>query len=125
MALTVDIVTPQKLVFSGPASEVRLPGWKGQFCALEQHELSLALLRGGIIHAADQRLVVGRGFAETTGTHVTILVDHCEVQGTISASDAQAHYSTAEAALANSVDGSAEWNDATEKMELAQARMAQ
>jgi len=123
MALTVDIVTPERLVFSGPASEVQLPGWKGQFCALEQHELSLALLRGGIIIAADQRLVVGRGFAEITGNQVTILVDHCEEVGTVSATDAQADYAAAEAALAESADGSSARQAATEKMELAQARM--
>ena len=29
--LTVDIVTPEKIVFSGPASEVRVPGWNGEF----------------------------------------------------------------------------------------------
>jgi F-type H+-transporting ATPase subunit epsilon len=124
MALTVDIVTPERLVFSGPASEVLLPGWNGQFGALEQHELALALLRGGIIIAADQKLVVGRGFAEITGTQVTILVDHCENAGTVSPAQAQSDYTAAESALGTSHAGSADWNQATEQMELAQARMA-
>ena len=124
MALTVDIVTPERLVFSGPASEVVLPGWNGQFAALEQHELSLALLRGGVIFAADQKLVVGRGFAEITGTQVTILVDHCEKAGTVAAAQAQSDYSAAESALGGSSAGSADWNQATEQMELALARMS-
>ena len=123
MSVTVDIVTPERLVYSGPATEVQLPGWNGQFCALEQHELSLALLRGGIILAADQRLVVGRGFAEITGNQVTILVDHCEDAGTVSTAQAQADYAEAESALGNSHEGNADWINATEKMELAQARM--
>lgn len=125
MAMTIDIVTPERLVFSGPASQVQLPGWNGQFCALEAHELNLALLRGGVIRAADQHLVVGRGFAEITGDKATILVDHCEPAGTVPLNDAQAQYSEAEAAIGNSADGSAERQQAVEKMELAQARMAQ
>jgi F-type H+-transporting ATPase subunit epsilon len=123
MALNVDIVTPERLVFSGPASEVQLPGWKGQFCALEQHELSLALLRGGILITAGQQWVVGRGFAEITGQQVTILVDHCEAVGTAEAATARLDYAAAEATLAQSTEGTLEWRRATEKMELAQARM--
>ena len=123
MALTVDIVTPEKLVFSGPANEVVLPGWEGQFTALEQHELSLALLRCGVIQAAGNTFVVGRGFVEVTGDQITILVDHCEDAGTVSASQAQSDYQAAEAALANAQQGSQEWLSATEQLELAQARM--
>lgn len=125
MAMTVDIVTPERLVFSGPASQVQLPGWEGQFCALEAHELELALLRGGVIKAADQHLVVGRGFAEITGDKATILVDHCETAGTVSIADAQSQYAEAEAAVGASAFGSAERQQAVEKMELAQARMSQ
>jgi len=123
--MTVDIVTPERLVFSGPASQVQLPGWEGQFCALEAHELNLALLRGGVVKAADQHLVVGRGFAEITGDKATILVDHCEAAGTVSATDAQAQYAEAEADIAGTAFGTSERQQAIEKMELAQARMAQ
>ena len=35
--LQVDIVTPEKLVFSGIASEVLAPGWDGQFDVLQGH----------------------------------------------------------------------------------------
>ena len=46
--LQVDIVTPQKLIYSGSASEVRAPGWEGQFDVLPGHSLFLALLHGGV-----------------------------------------------------------------------------
>ena len=125
MAMTVDIVTPERLVFSGPASQVQLPGWDGQFCALEAHELNLSLLRGGVIKTADQHLVVGRGFAEISGDRATILVDHCEAAGTFSVAEAESQYTEAETAIGASAFGSAERQQAVEKMELARARMSQ
>lgn len=79
--LQVDIVTPQRLVFSGQASEVRAPGWEGQFDILPGHTLYLSLLHGGVLElvtgSSSQRFVVGRGFAEAGPDRVTILTDRC------------------------------------------------
>ena len=60
-----------------------------------------------------------------TGDKATILVDHCETAGTVSIADAQSQYAEAEAAVGASAFGSAERQQAVEKMELAQARMSQ
>ena len=65
MAMTVTSLHRSVWYSPGPLSSPA-SGWEGQFCALEAHELELALLRGGVIKAADQHLVVGRGFAEIT-----------------------------------------------------------
>jgi F-type H+-transporting ATPase subunit epsilon len=124
MALQVDIVTPEQLVYSGPASEVLVPGWEGQFCALEEHALSLVLLRGGVVQIAGDSWVVGRGFAEITGNQLTLLVDHCEPAGTVDQATAQQDYSAAEAKLALSADGSGDWSAAEEEMEKAVARLS-
>jgi len=79
--LQVDIVTPQKLIYSGSASEVRAPGWEGQFDVLPGHSLFLALLHGGVLELmtpeGPKRFVVGRGFAEAGPDRVTILTDRC------------------------------------------------
>lgn len=79
--LHVDIVTPQRLVFSGQAAEVRAPGWEGEFDILPGHTLFLSLLHGGVLELVtgngSQRFVIGRGFAEAGPDRVTILTDRC------------------------------------------------
>jgi F-type H+-transporting ATPase subunit epsilon len=79
--LHVDIVTPESLVFSGEARELRAPGWDGQFGILPGHDSYLSLLRGGICtvvtDAGEQRYIIGRGFAEATPDRVTVLTDSC------------------------------------------------
>ena len=64
----VRIVTPERRVFDGPATEVVLPAWEGELGVYPDHDALLALLRSGTcrVHTAEgvQRWVVGRGFAE-------------------------------------------------------------
>lgn len=79
-ALKVDIVTPERSVFSGPASEIVLPAWEGQLGVLPDHDALLSLLRAGtcvvnVQGEGTQRWVIGRGFADIGGDHVTLLTD--------------------------------------------------
>jgi len=79
--LIVDIVTPERLVFSGRANELRAPGWNGEFDVLPGHQLYLSLLHGGVLtlvtEGGEQRFAIGRGFAEAGPDRVTILTEHC------------------------------------------------
>lgn len=81
-SLQLDIVTPERNVFSGTVSQVVIPAWNGQMGVLPEHDALLALLRGGIAIAhtpsGEVRYVVGRGFAEIGPTQVTLLTDSCE-----------------------------------------------
>ena len=99
----VDIVTPQRLVFSGEAREIRAPGWDGEFGVLPGHDSYLALLRGGICtlvtNHGEQRYIIGRGFAETTSEHVTVLTDSCREAGTADKAKALRELVAAEAEL--------------------------
>ena len=101
--LQVDIVTPEKLAFSGKAQEVRAPGWKGEFGVLPDHTMYLALLRAGrcVVVTEDEEItyVVGRGFAEAGGERVTLLVDSCELASEIDKEAAAKELHEAEAAL--------------------------
>lgn len=92
-ALTVDIVTPERSVFSGAASEVLLPAWEGQLGVLPDHDALLSLLRCGPcevkVQGATHRWVIGRGFADVGGDHVTLLTDQAVAVEAIDKSAAQ------------------------------------
>ena len=128
MALKVDIVTPTSLVYSGEAAEVRLPGWRGEFGVLPDHEDYLALTRPGLLTlvkttGADDKYVVGPGFAEAGASGVTILVDFCESTEGLDKAEAQQEYAEAEATLARSAAGTSEWDAAEEQLALAMAKL--
>ena len=78
-ALQVEIVTPERAVYSGKVAEVLLPAWEGQLGVLPDHDTLLSLLKCGVCEVRDgsgvKRWVIGRGFADMGGDHVTVLTD--------------------------------------------------
>ncbi len=101
--LQVAIVTPERLVFSGEALEVRAPGWNGEFDILPGHALYLSLLHGGVLSvvtaAGERRFVIGRGFAEAGPDRVTILTERCAAPEEVDRSAAEADLRAAEEEL--------------------------
>lgn len=93
-ALQVEIVTPEKSVFSGQAVEVTLPAWEGQLGVLPDHDALLSLLKCGVAEVRDasgsKRWVIGRGFADIGGDHVTVLTDQAESVDDLDREGAQA-----------------------------------
>jgi F-type H+-transporting ATPase subunit epsilon len=127
MAIQVDILTPKRQAFSGPANEVRAPGWEGEFGVLPGHAALLSLLRGGICTVVtdkgEQRFVVGRGFAEVGPGHVTLLTDVAEPVEGVDKAAAQREIEAAEQAMASLSVESAEFKLAEERLEVARARL--
>ena len=82
MALHFELVSPEKLVFSGDVQQVDLPGAEGEFGVLENHAPVVATLRPGIltVHTAGgaQRMVVLGGFAEVSASGLTVLAEVAE-----------------------------------------------
>jgi len=82
MALHFELVSPEKLVFSGEVSQVDVPGAEGDFGVLEGHAPFVTTLRPGIltVHGSGgaQRIVVLGGFAEVSGEGLTVLADVAE-----------------------------------------------
>lgn len=74
-----DLVSPERLVFSGKVEQVDVPGSEGEFGVLADHAPAVAMLRPGIlvVHAggAPQRIVVSGGFAEVSASGLTVLAD--------------------------------------------------
>ena len=82
MALHFELVSPEKLVFSGEVSQVDVPGAEGDFGVLEGHAPFVTTLRPGIltVHGSGgaQRIVVLGGFAEVSSEGLTVLADVAE-----------------------------------------------
>jgi F-type H+-transporting ATPase subunit epsilon len=82
MTLHFELVSPEKLVFSGEVEQVDVPGAEGDFGVLEGHAPLVTTLRPGIltVHAAGgaQRIVVLGGFAEVSAEGLTVLADVAE-----------------------------------------------
>jgi F-type H+-transporting ATPase subunit epsilon len=79
MSLKLEIVTPEKRVFSDTVDTVVLPGSEGELGVLEAHVPlvtalnpgELAYVKEGVTH----HLAVGTGFVEITGHRVAVLTD--------------------------------------------------
>jgi F-type H+-transporting ATPase subunit epsilon len=72
-----ELVTPERLVFSGEASQVVVPGAEGDFAVLAGHSPFISTLRPGILEVTlpqgAQRLLVKKGVAEADPTRLTVL----------------------------------------------------
>ena len=77
-----ELVSPEKLLFSGDVEQVDVPGAEGDFGVLAGHAPMVTTLRPGIltVHAAggEQKMVVLGGFAEVSEAGLTILADLAE-----------------------------------------------
>jgi F-type H+-transporting ATPase subunit epsilon len=75
-----DLVSPEKLLFSGEVDQVDVPGSEGDFGVLAGHAPTVSALRPGImtvfVNGQAQRMVVLGGFAEVSADgKLTVLAD--------------------------------------------------
>jgi F-type H+-transporting ATPase subunit epsilon len=74
-----DLVSPEKLLFSGEVTQVDVPGSEGDFGVLAEHAPLVTTLRPGILVIYGERdalrIVVGGGFAEVGPAGLTVLAD--------------------------------------------------
>ncbi|MFA5898583.1 MAG: F0F1 ATP synthase subunit epsilon [Hyphomicrobium sp.] len=72
-----ELVTPERLVFSGEASQVVVPGAEGDFAVLSGHSPFISTLRPGILDVTmpdgRQQLLVKKGIAEADPDRLTVL----------------------------------------------------
>ncbi len=79
MPLHLDIVTPEKKVFSDAVDNVYLPGTDGEIGVLPMHAGLVTALKPGELRYLHNgqvvTLAIGSGFAEITQTKVVVLTD--------------------------------------------------
>ncbi|HUN54390.1 MAG TPA: F0F1 ATP synthase subunit epsilon [Smithella sp.] len=80
--LMLEIVTPEKMVFSDKIEEVTIPGAEGEFGVLRGHEAFLSAVDiGELNYIKDGKKTyysVNTGYAEVTSSKVTILIETAE-----------------------------------------------
>jgi len=74
-----DLVSPEKVLFSGEVSQVDVPGSEGDFGVLAAHAPLVTTLRPGILviysERDAQRIMVDGGFAEVGPAGLTVLAN--------------------------------------------------
>jgi F-type H+-transporting ATPase subunit epsilon len=80
MTFHFDLVSPEKLLFSGEVDQVDVPGSEGDFGVLANHAPTVSALRPGIMaitaNGQTQLMIVLGGFAEVSADgKLTVLAD--------------------------------------------------
>ena len=74
-----DLVSPEKLAFSGEVDQVDIPGVEGDFGVLAGHAPVVAAVRPGILTittgGSHQKIIVLGGLAEMSDKGLTVLAD--------------------------------------------------
>jgi F-type H+-transporting ATPase subunit epsilon len=74
-----DLVSPEKLAFSGEVDQVDVPGAEGDFGVLAGHAPIVAAVRPGILTITSggthQKIIVLGGLAEMSESGLTVLAD--------------------------------------------------
>lgn len=82
MPIQCDIITQERVVFSGLVDIVSLPGTEGRMGILPNHSPLLSALDFGEVlirrSGVEEYFAIGGGFVEVMPDHVTILADSAE-----------------------------------------------
>lgn len=104
--LIVDLVTPERLLFSETAHLATLPGEEGEFGVLAGHAPFVSLLKPGIVNiqesegAAPRKIFVSGGFAEVSPESCTVLAEEAFALSDLKVEDIEKRLKTAQSALA-------------------------
>ncbi len=112
--MKVEVVSPERVLFSGIATQVItrtesggeiafLPGQTSFLGVLTENHTRIYLEDGKV-----QNLAVHRGYVEASGAHVTILSDNAELAEDIDVTRARAAKERAETAMRSEHDASVE-----------------
>ena len=106
-----DLVSPEKLLFSGEVEQVDVPGSEGDFGVLAGHAPLVSIVRPGIltvrIEGKEEKIVVFGGFAEVSAKGLTILADVAAPAEEIDQTTLAAHIKQLEQKIETTPEGSA------------------
>ena len=101
--LHLEIVTPEKKIFSDTVEDVYLPGEEGEMGVLEMHAALVTSLKAGELRYRKDgevhELAIGSGFAEVTQEKVSVLTDMAMGEEDIDEAAVEAAVKSAEDAL--------------------------
>ena len=79
-AFHLELVSPERLLFSGDVESVLVPGIEGDFTVLKDHAPMMTTLRPGLVEVADKngktsKLFVRGGFVDVSAAGLTLLAE--------------------------------------------------
>lgn len=81
-AMLLEILTPEKVLFSGEVGYVLLPGEKAPFVVLHNHAPIISVLADGPLvwrsGEEESAVEVSGGFAEVADNKITVCVELCK-----------------------------------------------
>jgi F-type H+-transporting ATPase subunit epsilon len=104
-----ELVSPDKLMFSGQAESVLVPGGEGDFVVLKDHAPVMASLRPGVVayedaHGKQTRIFVRGGFADVSASGLILLAETAIPEGEVDAAHLDQEIQNAEEDLADAPD---------------------
>jgi F-type H+-transporting ATPase subunit epsilon len=103
-----DLVSPEKLLFSGEVIQVDIPGEEGDFGVLAGHAPFVAMMKPGVVtvfgDGRQRRIVVQGGFAEVGPAGLTVLAEEATPVEEIDAATLQQAIKDAEEDVTDAAD---------------------
>ena len=125
-----ELVSPTRLVFSGEAEQVDVPGAEGNFGVLPGHAPFISALRPGVLtirNGADvKRYFVRGGFAEVNPEGLTVLAETAVPVEDVDREAMADAIKAAEKNVADARDDAARWKavEAAEQLKAAAAQVS-
>ena len=105
--LTLEVVTPEKVLLETSADYVTIPGSVGELGILAGHLPLLTSLKSGVLSyksgGEQKKYAIHYGFAEVCKDKITVLANEAEASDEIDLAQAQADQKSAEAELDKAV----------------------
>lgn len=125
--LLLELVTPEKLAFSGKVEEVTIPGSEGEFGVLRGHAALLSAVQIGelsFIHDNKRyHYAVTTGYAEVLSGKVTVLVESAERADTIDKDEVRKVKAELEAQLHKLPKEDPKFLKLSEELKIAETRL--
>jgi F-type H+-transporting ATPase subunit epsilon len=127
MALTLEIVTPEKRVLSVQADEVRAPGAQGGFGVRQNHEPFMTALEPGrltyVEGGREHHYAVGGGFLQVADNRVIVLADTAEAAADIDVERARKAFVDAQNRLLRMTEQDERYGEESARVRRAGARI--
>lgn len=108
-----ELVSPERILMSGDAEQVLLPGVEGDMTVYSGHVPLVTTLRPGVLDivltGSKSRVFVKSGFAEVTADRVTVLADKAYNLGELDSETIASEVGIAEAELGAAADDEARY----------------
>lgn len=106
--LKFELVSPEKLLFSGDVTSVTIPGTEGDFTVLAHHAAVLSSLRPGVItvssEKSEEKIFVRGGFIEVSPEGASLLAEKAIPLKELNASEISGQIKNLEEDLADAKD---------------------